>query len=57
MREKWYWATVMRVRIEKEGEICERCRRRLNRAQWLTESKRYKRAKSYGKFQIEKLGL
>lgn len=48
---------MMRVRIEKEGEINERCRRRLDRTQWLIESKRYRRANSYRKFRIEKLSL
>lgn len=58
-KEKWWcWATVRGVRIEKEGEMSERLRRRLDRTQGFSGGKGYKReSKECGRFWLGELGL
>ena len=45
------------VRIEKEGEMSERLRRRLDRTQGFTGGKGYRRARSCGRSRRGELGL
>lgn len=50
-------AAARGVRIEKEGEIFERLRGRLDRTQGFTGGKGYRRARSCGRSRRGELGL